>query len=90
MDEYFQVLQGIFKEEEKVIEMKRGKPYVSDDYENGVRSFAIALTMRLMEDFINLKERTSYIELLGQMHMAYAFYHLLNEKEHGQQMIQNT
>lgn len=84
VDEYFQVLQGIFKEEEKVIEMKRGKPYVSDDYENGVRSFAIALTMRLMEDFINLKERTSYMELLGQMHMAYAFYHLLNEKEHGQ------
>lgn len=70
-------LSDIFREEEKVIENKRKARLVTDDYENGVRSFALALTKALIASHETLKDIMSYVELLGQKHMAYAFYHLL-------------
>ncbi len=71
-------LGDIFREEEMAIEEERKKTYVTDDYENGVRRFAISLLKKLLENHEKLDGMSSYVDLLGQKHMAYAFYHLLD------------
>lgn len=86
------VLGDMFREEEKVIENERKKPYVTDDYENSVRSFAGYLISTLLENHEALDGMASYVELLGQKHMAYAFYHLLNAGDidaHNARAMQN-
>ncbi len=86
------LLSGIFREEEKAIENERKKPYVTDDYENRVRDFAGYLISTLLQNHEALDGMASYVELLGQKHMAYAFYHLLNAGDidaHNARTMQN-
>lgn len=86
-----QLLINLFEKEEKAIEMERNKPYVTDNYENGVRSFATVLIRGLMKYNLILGETAEYTGLLGQKHMAYAFYHLLDINDiDSQYLLENT
>jgi len=80
LDQLFHVLLNVFEKEEKAIEAERKKTYVTDIYEDKVRGFARLLVMKLMEHPVELIPGTSHMYLMGQKHMAYAFYHLLDEK----------
>lgn len=64
--------------EEKAIEEEHKKSFVTDDYENGVRSFAIQVVQALIPYHEELKNDSNYMGVVAQKHMAYAFYHLLN------------
>lgn len=77
-EELIAFLCEIFEAEEKAIERERNRPYVTNDYENGVRGFAIALMAGLLGNYGTVDEMRSYVQLLGLRHMAYAFYHMLN------------
>lgn len=79
LEELIRLLRDIFSEEEKAIEYEHQKSYVTDVYENGVRHFATALLKVILNNHEVLGEIDLYVELLGQKHMAYAFYHMLNE-----------
>ncbi|MCM1117972.1 MAG: ATP-binding protein [bacterium] len=79
LEELIQLLRDIFREEEKAIEYEHKKPYVTDVYEDGVRHFAIDLLRVMLNNHTVLDEIDIYVELLGQKHMAYAFYHMSNE-----------
>ena len=69
-------LYNLFKEEERAIKNERSTRHINDNYENGVRNFAIALVKKLVKYHEILNGIQSYAKLLGQKHMAYAFYHL--------------
>lgn len=60
------------------IDEEHKKNYVTDDYENCVRAFAVeALIILLKANEIFFKEdREGVIELLSQRHMAWAVYHI--------------
>lgn len=78
LDKFFQILLGLFKEEEKAIAKEQRRPYVTDTYENNVRRFAKLLVITFLEYPIDLGVCISYMHLLGQKHMAYAFYYELD------------
>ncbi len=71
-------LEALFKAEEKEIEKERLQTFVSSDYENGVRKFAVSIIMLLYPKHDELKHYAAYQRLLTQKHMAYAFFHALN------------
>lgn len=85
-----QLLINLFAEEEKAIRMERKKSYVTDSYENEVRIFAIELIRGLMKYNHILVETSEYMSLLGQKHMSYAFYHLLNMNDIDPQYLLNN
>lgn len=87
--ELLEFLGCIFEEEEEAIENERKKRYVTDLYENGVRNFAIALLEVLLKNHECLDGMMAYVELLGQKHMAYAFYYLLDTNSVDTHNIQN-
>lgn len=79
--ELIRFLIKLFQKEEKEIAIERNRPYVTDNYERGIISFALDLMQKLLNVHEELDGRISYIELLSQKHMAYAFYHLLDQKK---------
>lgn len=78
VEELLAFLCELFREEEKEIEEEHKKSFVTDDYENGVRAFAIQIVKALIPHYEQLKNDSTYMRLVAQKHMAYAFYHLLN------------
>lgn len=78
LSEYILGLFNVLSIEEEAIKEERQAAYVTNDYENGVRNFAIALLKVLLENHEVLNGMMPYAYLLGQKHMAYAFYHLLD------------
>jgi len=71
-------LETLFEVEEKEIEKKRLRSFVTYDYENWVRWFAVAIIKLLYPKHDELKHYVVYRRLLAQKHMAYAFFHALN------------
>lgn len=78
VEELLVFLCELFRVEEKAIEEEHKKSFVTDDYENGVRSFAIQTVQALIPYHEELKNDSNYMGVIAQKHMAYAFYHLLN------------
>lgn len=74
-------LRKLFEEEETRISAEHNKPYITDDYENGVRQFASSLILLLVEMHDELKQNRVYKELLRQRHLAYAFFHGLKDEQ---------
>lgn len=83
-EELIAFLCEVFEVEERAIERERNRPFATDDYEKGVRDFAVQLMKELLEDNETLVKIVSYEKLLGHRHMAYAFYHLRNNSWEGQ------
>lgn len=71
-------LYTVLKINEVQIEKEHEKNYVTDDYENCVRAFAVeALGILLKANEIFFKEdRDTVIKLLSQRHIAWAAYHI--------------
>lgn len=76
--ELLDFLVKMFQIEESEIARERSKRYVTDDYENGVRAFAIELVPDLIIRYRELNNFEAYRKLLGQKHIAYAFYHVVD------------
>lgn len=76
-EELIEILIKLFEKEEGKINNQQKLSGDTEPYEDGVRNFAIALLKRLVIEHEDLKTIRSYRNLLGQKHMAYAFYHLL-------------
>lgn len=79
VEELLVFLCELFRVEEKAIEEEHKKSFVTDDYENGVRPFAIQVVQALIPYHEELKNDSNYMRLVTQKHMAYAFYYLLNK-----------
>lgn len=71
-------LYTVLKANEVQIEKEHEKNYVTDDYENCVRAFAVeAFRILLKSNEIFFKEdRDTAIKLLSQRHIAWAVYHI--------------
>lgn len=76
-EELIEVLIKLFEKEEEKINNQQKFSGDTESYEDDVRNFAIVLLKRLVIEPEDLKTIRSYRNLLGQKHMAYAFYHLL-------------
>ncbi len=83
IDEIIDEICSVLKECEKQIEDEHKKVYVTDEYENEVRSFTNTLVYSIIENGIykELKDNSSYNKLLCQRHVAYSFYHCINSEE---------
>lgn len=73
-------LETLFQAEEEAIQEEHTKAFFTDDYENGVRQFAIAILRILFPEYDMLKDNHVYRRLLTQRHMAYAYFHCLNNE----------
>lgn len=73
-------LEILFLIEEKEIEEKRIHMLFADSYETGVREFAVAIIRVLIPKHLELKQYAVYRRLLAQKHIAYAFFHALNNQ----------
>lgn len=71
-------LAELFTVEESEIEKMRLKASAARDYEDAVRKFAIPLVKILLSEFRKLRKHADYRMLMGQKHVAYAFFHVLN------------
>ena len=71
-------LESLFQLEEKEIEKRQVHTLVTVDYENGVREFAASIIVLLFPKHDELKNYDVYRRLLAQKHVAYAFFHALN------------
>lgn len=80
-EELLRILFDLFAVEEKAIEREQNAPYVTDNYENNVRFFALCLMQELIPTFERFKSEDAYLELLCQKHMAYSFYNLMERGE---------
>lgn len=78
IEDALESLEILFKTEEEVIEEKRISTFITYFYENGVREFAISIIGLLYPKYEELKHYAVYRRLLAQKHMAYAFFHALN------------
>lgn len=86
-EELIEVLIKLFEKEEGKINNQQKFSGDTESYEDGVRNFAIVLLNRLVSEHEDLKTIRSYRNLLGQKHMAYAFYHLLKANAVGLRSI---
>lgn len=71
-------LESLLGIEEKEIERLKLHTFVSFDYEQGVRAFAVSIIILLYPKHEKLKKYDAYQNLLAQKHMSYAFFHVLN------------
>lgn len=76
--EALEFLVKIFEEEGKVIQAEHKKPYVTDDYENGVRRFAADLMSFLISCHEWIKANKNYKALCRNRHVAWGYYHTVN------------
>lgn len=79
---FFSAINTALKKCEETIEKEHKKPYITDDYENEVRSFTNCLVDSIfrLNNYIELKKIQEYAALLKQRHMAYSFYHFIYNK----------
>lgn len=73
-------LEILFKTEEEEIEEKRISMSFADAYEIRVREFAVAIIRVLVPRHAELKDYVVYRRLLAQKHMAYGFFHAMNNQ----------
>lgn len=78
IEDTLESLEILFKTEEEEIEEKRIHMLFADAYEDGVRRFAVAIIRLLIPKHAKLKHYAVYQRLLAQKHIAYAFFHALN------------
>lgn len=71
-------LTELFRVEEREIEKMQPNVSETRDYEDAVRKFAIPLVKILLSEFRKLRKYAAYRMLMGQKHVAYAFFHVLN------------
>lgn len=81
LDEMLSFLTELFTEEEKAIQEEHTKRFVADDYENGVRGFAVALMELLIPHHAELKQCRSYEELCRKKHVGYGYFHVVNRMD---------
>ena len=72
------MLVKIIEEEGKVIQAEHEKPYVTDDYENGVRRFAADLMSFLISCHEWIKANKNYKALCRNRHVAWGYYYIIN------------
>ena len=83
-DQLCRLLCRIFDEEQKEIDKEHQKPFVTDDYEKGIMSFAIDLDQALFRNQGEIASAKTYRTLYTRRHMAYAFFHNLDNLEDGE------
>ena len=71
-------LYTVLKINEVQIEKEHEKNYVTDDYENCVRAFAVEVFRILLKsnEIFFTEDRDTVIKLLSQRHIAWAVYHI--------------
>ena len=71
-------LYTVLKINEVQIEKEHEKNYVTDDYENCVRAFAVEVFRILLKsnEIFFTEDRDTVIKLLSQRHIAWAAYHI--------------
>lgn len=74
LDALCDALCALFDEEEKMIQKEHEQIYVTNVYENRVRSFASILMGDLISFHEKLKEYEKYKVLCGKRHVAYGYY----------------
>ena len=80
VDDLMNFLVELFNKEEEEIRKEHEKKFVTDDYEDGVRSFATWLMERLLPFHNQLKDRESYKALCRKRHIGYGYYNLINNE----------
>ncbi len=87
VDDLMNFLVELFNKEEEEIRKEHEKKFVTDDYEDGVRSFATRLMERLLPFHNQLKDRESYKALCRKRHIGYGYYNLINNEHFEGQKI---
>lgn len=80
VDDLMDLLVELFNKEEDEIRKEHEKKFVTDDYEDGVRSFATRLMECLLPFHNQLKDRESYKALCRKRHIGYGYYNLINNE----------
>ena len=80
VDDMIHFLLELFNKEEDEIRKEHEKKFVTDYYENGVRSFATVLMKHLLPFHNQLKDRESYQMLCRKRHIGYGYYNVINNK----------
>ena len=82
-------LISALKRGEEIIEEEHKKKYITNDYENDLIGFTKDIISYIISNkyYIKHKKNEGYKELLCQKHMAYSYYHYINE--HSQNMTEN-
>lgn len=80
VDDLMDFLVELFNKEEDEIRKEHEKKFVTDDYEDGVRSFATMLMRHLLPFHNQLKDRESYKALCRKRHIGYGYYNLINNE----------
>lgn len=80
VDDLMNFLVELFNKEEEEIRKEHEKKFVTDDYEDGVRSFATMLMRHLLPFHNQLKDRESYKALCRKRHIGYGYYNLINNE----------
>ena len=76
----FIYLEKLFMAEEKEIENRQLHTFVTVDYEDDVRRFAVSVVILLYPEHEKLCTYDAYQRLLTRKHMAYAFFHVMNSR----------
>lgn len=76
----FIYLEKLFMAEEKEIENRQLHTFVTVDYEDDVRRFAVSIVILLYPEHEKLRAYDTYQRLLTRKHMAYAFFHVMNSR----------
>ena len=78
IEDVLEFLNALFEAEEREIEERQLNTFVTVSYEDGVRTVAVSLILLLYPKYNELKHYEAYRKLLVRKHMAYAFFHALN------------
>jgi hypothetical protein len=76
-EQLLSVINQLFNLEEDAIKEENSKKFVTDAYENKVRYFATQLVISMVPFHEKLQEFEGYRKLIGQRHIAYGFYNVL-------------
>lgn len=81
VEQFLSALIELFKIEDGAIKRESKKKFATDNYENDVRYFAKQLIICMIPNHNQLKSYSNYEILLGQRHVAYGFYSILNSMD---------
>ena len=91
INQLLSALNGVFDLEENAIKKEYEKSFVTDTYEKNVRHFATQLIMSMVSHHKQLEEYEDYKKLLGQRHVAYGFYVIIEYRfEYGKTILEDS
>lgn len=73
-DDILYALYDLFKCYERDITLERRKPFVTDEYENLVKKFAVSIVGLLRNEKEKYSQNASWNKLFSQRHMAWALF----------------